>query len=92
MFRAQQLVHSDVQAAVEAVRASQVELEAPEGLSTIVAIYAPAVPDTPDVSAELAFRELALFPEHKIAPDLSLEAIAGHVDNQYVEAALAGEH
>ncbi len=91
IHRAQQLIHADLQATVRAVLESEIKLEAPEGLPTIVGLYAPAIPDTPAVSAGRAFRELALFPEHKVAPDLTLEDIAAHVDNQYVERALAGD-
>jgi len=89
IYRAQQLIHSDLQATLGAVLESDVKLDAPEGLSTIVGLYAPAIPDTPEVSAALAFRELELFPEHKAAPDLTPEKIAAHVDNRYVQEALA---
>lgn len=91
VYRAQQLIHSDPEAAAGAVLESGVKLDAPEGLPTIVGLYAPAVPDTPEVSAELAFRELELFPEHKAAPDLTLDEIAAHVDNRYAEEAVTGK-
>lgn len=91
IYRAQHLIHSDPEAAAGAVLESGVKLDAPEGLSTIVGLYAPAVPDTPAVSADLAYRELELFPEHKAAPDLTLDEIAAHVDNRYAEEAVTGK-
>jgi len=91
IYRAQQLIHSDPEATAGAVLESEVKLDAPRGLPTIVGLYAPAVPDTPEVSAERAFRELELFPEHKAAPQLTLDEIAAHVDNRYAEEAVTGK-
>ena len=92
VYQAQQLIHSDLQATRQAILASGVELEFPEGLDTILALYAPAVPYTPAVSVEGARRELELYPAKHKAPELSDAELAAHVDNQFVERVLAGEH
>ncbi|MCW8845340.1 MAG: ABC transporter substrate-binding protein [Gammaproteobacteria bacterium] len=92
IYKAQQLIHTDQGAAREAILASGIEMEFPAGLETIVALYAPAVPDTPAVSIAGAQRELELFPAKHKAPELSDARLAPHVDNQFVEAVLAGEH
>lgn len=89
IHRAQRLIHADREAAVAAVRTSGAELAYPEGLETLVGIYQAAVPETPEVSIEKALRELALFPEKHVPPELDASDLAGHVDNRYAEAALA---
>ena len=90
VFRAQQLIHSDLDATVEAIRSSEVTLQEPDGLETIIAIYEPAIPVSPEVSVEGALRELELFyPAHLTPPDISAEEMATHVDNQFAEQAMA---
>jgi len=61
VYRAQQLIHTDPQATADAIRSSEVQLREPEGLDTIIAIYEPAIPQTPEVSVEGALRELGSF-------------------------------
>jgi ABC-type nitrate/sulfonate/bicarbonate transport system substrate-binding protein len=92
IYHAQQLIHADRKAAREAILVSGVELEFPAGLETIVGLYEPAVPGTPAVSIEDALGELDLYPAKKAAPNLTRDDLKGHVDNQFVEAALAGAH
>ena len=91
VYRAQQLIHTDLQATGDAIRSSQVQLQEPEGLDIIIAIYEPAVPQSPEVSVEGALRELgSFFPAHRTPPDFSGIDVTNHVDNQFAEAAVAG--
>lgn len=88
-YRAQQLIHADLQAAADAIRASGVRLLEPQGLDTIIAIYEPAMPQTPAVSVEGLLKELELYPAQQTPPDLSGVDLADFVDNQFAEAAVA---
>ena len=90
VYRAQQLMHADGEATVQAIRASGVELQAPQGLELIVALYEPAIPDTPEVSADLVRTELALYPAHKPAPDFSGIDVSDRVATQFAEQAISG--
>ncbi len=91
VFRAQQLIHSDLEATADAIRSSELTLQEPDGLEIIVAIYEPAIPLSPEVSVEGAMRELQLFyPAHLTPPDISAEEMEAHVDNQFAEQAIAG--
>ena len=91
VYRAQQLIHRDRAATIDVIHASGVELRAPQALETIVGLYAPAIPQTPEVSIDGAMRELALFPGHRRAPDLSGVDMTLHVDNRFAEQAVADE-
>ena len=90
VFRAQQLIHSDLEAAAEALRASDVTLQEPDGLETILSIYEPAIPESSEVSVEGALLELEMFyPAHLTPPEISTSEMEAHVDNQFAEAAVA---
>ena len=89
VHRAQQLIHADLRASADAIRGSGVQLLEPQGLETILAIYEPAIPQTPEVSVERVLEELALFPAHRTPPDLSGVDLTKHVDNQFAEQAIA---
>ena len=89
VHRAQQLIHSDLQATADAINASGLEVQAPQGLQTIIAIYEPAIPQTPEVSVEGALRELELYPAILPLPDLSGVDMADFVDNRFAEEAIA---
>ena len=89
IYLAQRLIHNDIAATVEAIRASDLILQAPHQLETIVPLYEPAIPPTPDVSVEGVQRELAFFPENRSRPDLSDVDLSRHVDNRYAEQAVA---
>jgi ABC-type nitrate/sulfonate/bicarbonate transport system substrate-binding protein len=69
--RAQDLVHGDIDAAVIALMVSVVVYEDNEFLPTITEIYEPAISATPKISADKFLDELARFPAHQQAPDLS---------------------
>ena len=89
LHRAQQLVHADLQAAADAIRGSGVNLLAPRGLETIVAIYEPAIPQTPEVSVEAVLKELALFPAHQTPPDLSGIDLTKYVEPRFAQQAIS---
>ncbi|MCZ6891443.1 MAG: ABC transporter substrate-binding protein [Chloroflexi bacterium] len=89
LHRAQQLVHADLQAAADAIRGSGVKLLAPQGLETIVAIYEPAIPQTPEVSVEAVLKELALFPAHQTPPDLSGIDLTKYVEPRFAQQAIS---
>jgi NitT/TauT family transport system substrate-binding protein len=91
VYRAQQLIHADRQAAVQAIRRSGVQLQDPDTLETLVEIYEPAIPLTPEVSTEGALRELALFPSRRSMPDLSGIDMTAFVDNRFAERAVGGD-
>ena len=88
VYRAQQLIHADLQATADAIRASGVQLQEPQGLATIVAIYEPAIPQTPEVSVEGILTELALYPAQKTPPDLSGIDLSTYVDPQIAQRAV----
>ena len=91
VFRAQQLIHSDLEATAAAIRASEVTLQEPDGLETIIAIYQPAIPISPEVSVAGALLELELFYPSQLTPvEISAGEMEDHVDNQFAEAAVAG--
>jgi NitT/TauT family transport system substrate-binding protein len=83
VYRAQQLIHADRQATLDAIRASSVRLRAPSALELIIELYAPAVPETPAVSVEGALAELAFFPGRRAPPDLSGVDMTLYVDNSF---------
>lgn len=90
VHRAQQLIHSDPEAAADAVRRSGVELLAPDGLDTMIATYQPAIPETPEVSVEGVRRNLGFFPAIHDPPDLSREDLADHVEERFAREAVHG--
>ena len=69
--RAQDLIHSDIEATVDAVLASGLAHVNREQLETIATIYAPAVPRTPQISLGGIVRDAMLYPAHPRAPDFS---------------------
>ena len=71
VHRAQQLIHTDQQAAIRAILQSGVPGLDRELVETIVGIYAPAIPSTPVVSVDGVTRVHELYPAHQTPPDLS---------------------
>lgn len=69
--RAQDLLHKDQKAAVEALVAAGIPAPTPKHLETIVNLYAPAVPGTPRVSAEAIERNARLYPARPAMPDFT---------------------
>jgi NitT/TauT family transport system substrate-binding protein len=91
IYRAQQLIHSDNDGTLAAIRRSGVELQAPDALETLVEIYEPAIPTTPEVSAEGAMRELALYPSRREPLDLGNVDFTPFVDNTFVEQVMTDD-
>lgn len=88
ILRAQRLVHADQKAAVDAI------LRAVPGLDrrlveTIVSIYEPAIPQTPEVSVEGMETAHKLFPESQTPPDLSKVNLADYLAPQFARQAMA---
>ena len=77
--RAQELIHTDQNAAVEALLESGVPGLDRTLVETIVDIYAPAIPESPEVSIEGIERALDVFPAHRTPPDLTGIDIGGFI-------------
>lgn len=88
VYRAQRLIHADRAAAADAIRRSDVELQAPDALDLVIELYEPAIPRTPEVSVGGVLRELELFPDHRELPDLSGVDMGAHVDNRFARRAV----
>lgn len=74
----------------EVVSALQREFPAVElkYLERIVAIYEPAIPRTPRVSAEALHAALAWYPGHRTAPQIDATKLAAFVDDRFTSPAL----
>lgn len=90
VYRAQKLVHADQKAAADALFASGVPGLERKKVETIVAIYEPAIPQTPDVSIEGMERMLKLWPAQRTPPDLSKTDFADYVAPQFARQAVTG--
>jgi NitT/TauT family transport system substrate-binding protein len=77
--RAQNLIHSDTKATVDAVLSSGLARANREQLETIAAIYAPAVPRTPAISAAGIVRDAGLYPAHPRAPDFTQIHVSDYI-------------
>ena len=88
IYKAQKLVHSDKQAALEAIRKSEIKLQAPNALEILFDIYEPAVPKNPEVFGEILVKELDLFPSSREIPQLDSIAIAKNMDNTFAQKAV----
>jgi len=86
IHRAQQLIHMDQAATVDAILNSGIPNLDRTLVETIVSIYSPAIPETPQVSSEGIAKAHELFPAHRTAPDLT-----GIDLNDYVAAGIAEE-
>jgi len=84
IYRAQKLVHADRAAAAAAIE-RQFPAMAPRHVEAILALYAPAVPESPVVSADGFAPALALFPANRPAPDLSGVDLASYVAPAFAE-------
>jgi NitT/TauT family transport system substrate-binding protein len=89
IYRAQQLVRTDLDQAVAALADSGVQGVDPELIGRIVEIYAPALPLTPAVSGEGILRQLRAYPAHREKPDLAGIDVSLYVAPQFAEKVLA---
>ena len=71
IYRAQQLIHSNPAATVDAIFASGAAAQDRRSVETFVAVYGPAVPATPAISLAGIERAATLYPAHPRAPDFS---------------------
>ena len=88
IYRAQRLIHSDSKATVDAILASGAAGPEPSLVEAIVAVYAPAVPQTPSVSFAGMERDAILYPAHPRAPDFSKVKAADFVAKEFAEQAI----
>ena len=88
LHRAQQLIHTDVASTVSALLRSGVQGNDPDLLETIVVIYEPAIPRTPEVSVEVVLRQLELFPALLTRPDLSGIDLTKYVEPRFAQEAI----
>lgn len=88
IHRAQQLIHSDLKATVDALVASGAA--GPERALTeaIAAVYGPAVPQTPEVSVPGIERAATLYPAHPRTPDFSRVRASGFVAPEFARRAV----
>lgn len=69
--RAERLIHADKRAAADAVmRALPTASIDRKHLDVLIDVYEPAVPPTPEVSADAIAPALALYPANKVPPRL----------------------
>ena len=87
--RAQKLIHNDEAAVVQALLDSGIPGLERTLVETIVAIYAPAIPDSPVVSIEGLERAVELFPSHRPPPVLTGIDLADYVAQGIAEDATA---
>jgi ABC-type nitrate/sulfonate/bicarbonate transport system substrate-binding protein len=90
ILRAQRLVHADQKAAVDAVLQAGIPGLDRRLVETIVSIYEPAIPQTPEVSIEGIEIANKLFPESHPPPDLSKVNLADYIAPQFAQQAVAG--
>ena len=88
LHRAQQLIHADLEATASALLRSGVQGIDPQLLETIVVIYEPAIPQTPEVSIEAVLGQLELFPAILTPPDLSGMDLTNYVEPRFAEQAI----
>jgi NitT/TauT family transport system substrate-binding protein len=88
IHRAQRLIHSDLNATVDALVASGAA--GPERALTeaIAAVYGPAVPQTPEVSLSGIERAARLYPAHPRAPDFSRVRASDFVAPEFARSAI----
>lgn len=87
--RAERLVHADRAAAEAALLREQRGVSA-RTLPTILALYEPAIPETPDVSADGLTPALALFPASRKPPSLAGIDLAEYVAPRFAADVVKG--
>lgn len=86
--RAEKLLRAD-HAAAAAALAKEFPARDRRHVDRIVEVYAPAIPETPEVSVDGLAPAVALFPEGRKPPDLSKLDLAAHVAPQFAARAAA---
>jgi ABC-type nitrate/sulfonate/bicarbonate transport system substrate-binding protein len=85
--RAEELVHRDLGATRAAIGRALPD-RAPALIERVVALYQPAVPSTPAVSADGVRAALAFYPASKRAPDLAGVDVGAYVDDRFARSGL----
>lgn len=88
IHRAQRLIHSDLRATVDALIALGAASSERTLTEAIAAVYGPAVPQTPEVSADGIERAAMLYPAHPRAPDFSRVRASDFVAAEFVKRAI----
>jgi NitT/TauT family transport system substrate-binding protein len=89
IYAAQMLIHRDAKAAVDAIIASGAGKGDRAMVEAIVAVYAPAVPQTPAISLDGIVRDAALYPAHPRAPDFSKMKASDYVAAEFAKSAVS---
>ena len=89
LLKAQQLIHDDLQATASALMQA-IEGLNPQHLATIIEIYEPAIPQSPEVSVAGVVRVIDRFPDHRTPPDLTGIDLNDYVDPQFALRAVNG--
>jgi len=84
--RAQQLIHRDTAATIDALGKAGIAAPSRQHLETIVNLYRPAIPTTPQVSAALVERNARLYPARPTMPDFTKVRAADFVDPAFAAA------
>ena len=89
IYAAQRLIHSDQRATVDAIIASGATKADRAMVDAIVAVYGPAVPQTPRISLTGIERDAVLYPAHPRAPDFTKVKAADYVAAAFAEQAVS---
>lgn len=90
IYKAQKRIHSDPKGTVDAVLASGATMANRALVEELVAIYAPAVPQTPRISIPGIVRDAELYPAHPVAPDFKKVKAADYVAPEFAEEVVRG--
>jgi NitT/TauT family transport system substrate-binding protein len=88
--RAENLLHTDPDAAAQALLEAGIPAPSPKHLATIVGIYRAAVPATPRVSAAAVERNAMLYPARPAMPDFTRVHAADFLAPAFAEQVAAG--
>jgi ABC-type nitrate/sulfonate/bicarbonate transport system substrate-binding protein len=88
--RAENVLHTDADAAARALLKAGIPAPSPKHLATIVDIYRAAVPATPRVSAAAVERNATLYPARPAMPDFTKVHAADFIAPAFAEQAAAG--
>jgi len=88
IYRAQRLIHSDENAALEALIASGAATLERRLVAATVAVYGPAVPRTPAISLSGIERDREIYPAHPRPPDFTKVKASDFVNPEFAERAV----
>jgi hypothetical protein len=91
VYRAQRLIHTDLKTATEALFRSAIPGLKPALVETILTIYQPAVPETPEVTVQGLEQAYRLFPASRTPPDLSKIDLRDYIAPEIARKAISGK-